>query len=112
MRTGGGPELADPAARSAKAHRAGTTKCGIGAPRDSLRRGELTIVHGRQIVHRPSSTPCRVGRGVEAKESGTVTVILIVSAFDIAGRGIADSRSLEAAIKVAVNLVNGKGLDY
>jgi len=34
------------------------------------------------------------------------------TAFDIAGRGIADSRSLEAAIKVAVNLVNGKGLDY
>jgi 4-hydroxythreonine-4-phosphate dehydrogenase len=34
------------------------------------------------------------------------------TAFDIAGKGIADARSMIAAIKVAVNLVKGKGLVY
>jgi 4-hydroxythreonine-4-phosphate dehydrogenase len=34
------------------------------------------------------------------------------TAFDIAGKGIADSRSMVAAIKVAVNLAGGRGLAY
>jgi 4-hydroxythreonine-4-phosphate dehydrogenase len=34
------------------------------------------------------------------------------TAFDIAGKGIADARSMEAAIRVAVNLAEGKGLAY
>jgi 4-hydroxythreonine-4-phosphate dehydrogenase len=34
------------------------------------------------------------------------------TAFDIAGKGIADARSMVTAIKVAVNLVEGRGLVY
>ena len=34
------------------------------------------------------------------------------TAFDIAGKGIADARSMIAAIKVAVSLVEGRGLVY
>jgi 4-hydroxythreonine-4-phosphate dehydrogenase len=34
------------------------------------------------------------------------------TAFDIAGKGIADARSMSAAIEVAVNLATGKGLEY
>jgi 4-hydroxythreonine-4-phosphate dehydrogenase len=34
------------------------------------------------------------------------------TAFDIAGKGIADSRSMTAAIRVAVKLATGSGLEY